>query len=137
MSEHDKSGRKNVLEKGQNKRAGPSVLIAAASLLGTSLGVSASTPGETFSPGAQATTGQNAVETGSVEQETLLAATVTPKVTVPTPHVSVKVDTNQVKTNQSTNLGTHTHSGANIKKYESHIQKTHTLDSNQIKTPTQ
>ncbi len=59
MSKHDKSNRSNVSEKGQSKRVGTSVLVAAASLLGTSLGVSA-------------------------------AAAAEPKVTVTTPHISVK-----------------------------------------------
>ena len=39
MSKHDELKRSNVSAKGQSKRVGTSVLVAAASLLGTSLGV--------------------------------------------------------------------------------------------------
>ena len=100
MSKHDNSDRRNLSERGQSKRVGTSVLVAAASLLGTSLGVSAATP-----PGAQDLAGQNAVETRSVEHKSLLAGNnvavqpvhVSPKL----PQVNAKVTTtNQLKINQ-------------------------------------
>ena len=100
MSKHDNSDRRNLSERGQSKRVGTSVLVAAASLLGTSLGVSAATP-----PGAQDSAGQNAVETRSVEHKSLLAGNniavqpvhVSPKL----PQVNAKITTtNQLKTNQ-------------------------------------
>jgi hypothetical protein len=50
MSEHDKSGRNNGSLKGQGKRIGASVLLAAASLLGTSLGISAAAPDQPLTP---------------------------------------------------------------------------------------
>ncbi len=58
MSEHDRKGRKDVLEKGHSVRVGASVLLAAASLLGTSLGVSAATSDEPLSAGTEDSAGQ-------------------------------------------------------------------------------
>jgi len=58
MSEHDRKGGKDVLEMGHSVRVGASVLLAAASLLGTSLGVSAATSDEPLSAGTEDSAGQ-------------------------------------------------------------------------------
>jgi hypothetical protein len=85
MSQHDKPERRKVSDQGQYKRVGTSVLVAAASLLGTSLGVSAA-----GSDGPQNLLSQNAIGSRPVEHTTVLAATLTPKVNVQPPHVAVK-----------------------------------------------
>ena len=64
MSRHDKSDQNDISGKGQSKRIGVSVLLAAVSLLGTSLRVSAVTSDEPPGPAASTgSAGQNAVET--------------------------------------------------------------------------
>jgi hypothetical protein len=64
MSKRNESDRRSMSEKGRNKRVGASVLIAAASLLGTSLGVSAATPAEPLAPDVKdSVVDQSAVET--------------------------------------------------------------------------
>jgi hypothetical protein len=85
MSQHDKAERRKVSDQGQYKRVGTSVLVAAASLLGTSLGVSAAD-----SNGPRDLLSQNDSGSRPVEHTTVLAATLTPKVNVQPPHVVVK-----------------------------------------------
>ena len=111
MSEYDKSNRRSVSGIGQSKRVGTSILVAATSLLGTSLGVSAATPAEPS--GAQDSSGRHAIETTAVERKTLLAGNVT-NVPAQPPHFAIKppnqvhlksnqdkgFTTNQLKSNQ-------------------------------------
>jgi hypothetical protein len=92
MREHDKSNRGGMSEKTQG-RVGASVLVAAASMLGTSLGVWAATPVEPLS--AQDSASHNAVETTPVGGKNLLlakGASAKPS----TPHVSAKPQGPQV-----------------------------------------
>ena len=104
MSKHDKTDRRNVSEKGQSKRVGTSVLVAAASLLGTSLGVSAATPAEPL--GAQNSSGRHAVETTAVEQKNLLAGNVT-NVPAQPPHMAIKPPSQvHIKSNQDKDFST-------------------------------
>jgi hypothetical protein len=82
----DETDRKKPV-KGSNQRAGASVLVAAISLLGTSLGVSAATPIEPLGLGTEGRAGGNPAEPG--EQKNLLAANVSQvRVSVPHPVVS-------------------------------------------------
>lgn len=133
MSEHDKADRRNVSGKGQSKRVGTSVLVAAASLLGTSLGVSATTPAE--SEGVQDSTGQNAIEVRPVEQRTLLAGNLTN--VIQSPRLSVKPP-NQVhlKSNQDKDFSTNQFKSYHSKDKDFTISdqfKSNHLKSNQFK----
>jgi len=75
MSRHDKSDQGDISGKGQSKRIGVSVLLAAVSLLGTSLRVSAVTSDEPPGPAASTgSAGQNAVETNPGKKIYLLVA---------------------------------------------------------------
>jgi len=75
MSRHDKSDQSDISGKGQSKRIGVSVLLAAVSLLGTSLRVSAVTSDEPPGPAASTgSAGQNAVETNPGKKMYLLVA---------------------------------------------------------------
>ena len=93
MSQHDKNDRARPRQNKQGKRIGTTVLLAAASLLGTTLGVKAATQEEPAAP-VQGPAGQTA---GSAGHKTLVAETM--KVTTPTaPHITQKVvTTNQGK----------------------------------------
>ena len=119
MNQHDKSGRTQSQPKNNAKRIGTTVLIAAASLLGTTLGVKATTQEEPAASPAQGLAGQNA---GSGGHTTLVAETM--KVTTPTPpQVSHKVTgSSQIKINTQ---------GSNQLKYQSNQIKGGA--SNQIK----
>lgn len=125
MSKHDKPDRRDMSEKAKGRRVGASVLVAAASMLGTSLGVSAATPAETLSP--QDSAGQNAVETTPVDGKNLLLANEF-KVSTPTPQVSVK----PAVTNQFKNPGTGMQK--NIKFDSSKQLKVDYSKTNQLKT---
>jgi len=93
LSQHDKNDRTQPQQKKQGKRMGTTVLLAAASLLGTTLGVKATTQEEPAAP-VQGPAGQAA---GSTGHKTLVAETM--KVTTPTaPHISQKnLGSNQIK----------------------------------------
>jgi hypothetical protein len=87
MREHNRKGGKYVPEKGHSMRVGASVLLAAASLLGTSLGVSAATSDEPLGAGSEGSAGQKptsimrtAIKGGSTPTPTPAA---TPKSTPP------------------------------------------------------
>jgi hypothetical protein len=82
MSDHDRTGRKNESTKAQGKRLGASVLVAAASLLGTSLGVSAVTMPDPQAPAAKDSTGSDAP--GAKPERVAIE---TPKVNAP--HVTI------------------------------------------------
>jgi Chaperone of endosialidase len=107
MSDHDKRSQGNVPKKAQGQRVGTAALVAAASLLGTSLGVAAGGSGEPVGPGANSA-GQNAVEICSGEPENMRLAAVKVPVVTP-PHISIKTNqiktTNQVKTTNQIKTG--------------------------------
>ena len=94
MSDYDKRSQGDMPKKAQGQRVGTAALVAAASLLGTSLGVAAVGSGEPAGPGANSA-GQNAVEISSGEPENMRLAAVKVPVVTP-PHISIK--TNQIKT---------------------------------------
>jgi len=118
MSKHDKPNRSGMSEKAQGRRVGASVLVAAASMLGTSLGVSAATRAEPQSP--QDLAGQNAGETTPVDGKNLLLANEI-KVNTPTPQVSVKPPV----TNQFKSIGV----GATTKQFKVDSSKQLKVDS--------
>jgi len=81
----DKNDRTQQRQKKQGQRIGTSALVAAASLLGTTLGVAATTQAEPARLPAQGSVDRNA---GSAEHKTLVAiylksATTTPQVKTP------------------------------------------------------
>jgi len=86
MTKRDKSDRRNLTGKRQSKRLGTSVLVAAASLLGTSLGVAAATPTVPAGKDAQSSADPKPVGSATVKQENLLAAN---SPSVQPPHVTV------------------------------------------------
>lgn len=89
MSERDKSDRKTPDTGPAGQQATTTVLLAAASLLSTSLGVAAATPVAPSGPGTEASSGQNAGAIRPGGQDILLALDV--KTNVPPPHVHVHV----------------------------------------------
>ena len=121
MSQHDRNDRTQPRQKKQDKRIATTVLLAAASLLGTTLGVKA-TPQEEPAAPVQGPAGPNA---GPADPKTLVAIYL--KTTAPTtPHVTQKViSTNQGKIKSPT---------SNQLKYQSNQIKGTT--SNQLKLET-
>ncbi len=67
MTEQDKSNRLNLQQKGQGKPVGTSVLVAAVSLLGSTLGIAAAAT-EPQSIGVQGSVGQSALDQDSARQ---------------------------------------------------------------------
>jgi hypothetical protein len=92
MNEHDKHRQGNVSKRRQCCRVGTAVLVAAASLVDASLGVTAATSTEPVRQDANPA-GLSAVDIRLGEQENVRLATI--KVNVQTPHITVK--TNQPK----------------------------------------
>jgi hypothetical protein len=76
MSEHGKSDSKRFSQKGHGKRVRASVLVAATSLLGTSLGVSTASPA--LALGDQEVAEKKVVATKPDQQEMLLAKVYAP-----------------------------------------------------------
>jgi hypothetical protein len=105
VSEHDKPNRRGASQKVQGGRVGASVLVAAASMLGTSLGVSAATP---VAPLSADSPGHNAVETTPVGEKNLLLAKDT-SVKPPTPQP--KARTPSARFIKSVGTGTHIKTG--------------------------
>jgi hypothetical protein len=95
MTKQHKPVQSNIPTKTAGKRVRTSVLVAAASLLGTSIGFTAGTPTDTTS-----SPDKNAVKTGTTDRNVELAEV---KVHTVTPNVHVNTGTNQSKfgTNQS------------------------------------
>jgi len=122
LSQHDKNDRAQSRQNKQGKRIGTTVLLAAASLLGTTLGVKATTQEEPAAP-VQGPAGQTAGPAAG--HKTLVAETI--KVTTPTaPHITQKtIGTNQSKIKTPT---------SNQLKYQSNQIKGTT--SNQLKLET-
>jgi hypothetical protein len=104
MSKSDKTDKAGVPEKIKGKGVGASVLVAAASLLGTSMAYSAPTSAETVTPAAPDSAGQNAVENPPGEQKVLLAGTL--KVNTTTPKVQVNTGVHMVTTTKNKVTGT-------------------------------
>jgi hypothetical protein len=99
-------------------------LVAATSLLGTSLGVSAATPAEPL--GAQDSSGRHAVETTAVEQKNLLAGNVT-NVPAQPPHMAIKPPSQvHIKSNQDKDFSTN--------QLKSNYIKSNYIKSNYIKS---
>ncbi len=129
MGKHDKADRRNAPGNGQSKRLGTSILVAATSLLGTSLGVSAATPAEPL--GAQDSSGRHAVETTAVEQKNLLAGNVT-NVPAQPPHMAIKPPSQvHIKSNQDKDFSTNQLKSNYIK---SNYIKSNYIKSNYIKS---
>ncbi len=135
MGKHDKADRRNAPGNGQSKRLGTSILVAATSLLGTSLGVSAATPAEPL--GAQDSSGRHAVETTAVEQKNLLAGNVT-NVPAQPPHMTIKPPSQvHLKSNQDKDFSTNQLKSNYIK--SNYIKSNHSKDKdflivNQLKS---
>ena len=135
MGKHDKADRRNAPGNGQSKRLGTSILVAATSLLGTSLGVSAATPAEPL--GAQDSSGRHAVETTAVEQKNLLAGNVT-NVPAQPPHMAIKPPSQvHIKSNQDKDFSTNQLKSNYIK--SNYIKSNHSKDNdfpitNQLKS---
>ncbi len=135
MGKHDKADRRNAPGNGQSKRLGTSILVAATSLLGTSLGVSAATPAEPL--GAQDSSGRHAVETTAVEQKNLLAGNVT-NVPAQPPHMAIKPPSQvHLKSNQDKDFSTNQLKSNYIK--SNYIKSNHSKDKdflivNQLKS---
>ena len=100
MSKHEKVGHQKMTKGKKSKRTGASVLVATASLLGTSLGVSAAAPNGVLTDVPESA-GQNSVAAKAGGQKIQFAETkvnIPPVPTVkPAIHTQGTLQTNQTK----------------------------------------
>lgn len=101
MSENEKRDQKNVSDEEHTKQIRTSVLVAAISLLGSSLGIPTAAPAEPMVSGAQDFPDRKVAENRLVGGTTLAENVVTPKVNVPPPHISGKFQQQKIQSTPS------------------------------------
>ena len=104
MGEHGKTHKTSILERTTDNRSGLSVLLAAASLLGVSVGYAGATPSEPVSLTPSDSSGANAAAANPAKPDMRLAEQL-PKVSTPQVHVNTGTHVNTTTVHTPSNFG--------------------------------